>query len=505
MATPFFSSSKQDWLAVDGVYIDETPLPGKINPINAGLVGVVGEFERGPATPVNIGSAKDLATYFGGRGAHNEYTGMLGLVGRSFCGLRVCRVIPTGMTTATKAFNASASPMVTISANSAGVWGNRIFITVGTGSNGAGTWKLTVEMTDYNGLTIDTEVYDNLTNAALSPPVLIPASKYVTVSQTASTAVPDTAARAALSTTATDGTVSATDYRTAIQQFETESQIAVQILCASNPSDAVRSLSTKALNGYLAAHAQAFPFRTVIMAGLSSDSKSAAITYKKTITPGPFDNEVYTFNHPVIVLDGTSFTVGPETFAASVLSKLDAHQSLADPASVQLLASVAGLTLTSLTRQDYIDLKAAGIASIDQYDDDLGGYKFRSSVNFLYPTAQAAGTDQGYIERRHYASYCELSIARRLKFYQSTVLPLVGGKLSPDHLTIDGEIRAFLQGEVDARRCDSYLVDCVSGNTLADLSNGLFVIIVRVKMNPRADSIVLRAQVGNSVSTVVTQ
>lgn len=514
MASPIFSSNPADFAALDGIYIDETTPPGRVNGVNSGIVLVIGEFERGPedlnGNPIvqAVGSGAEIQQYFGGMGANKEYPGYLGLLNKKITALRIKRVIPTGSVKASKMLqDTGPTNIIKVEANSKGKWGNNLTVAVAAGS-AALTKKITITYAPASpGIQPDVEVFDNVPQAPASQAALnaalrgasgngVGASKYVNfIWQAAGIGLANIAATAL--TAGSDGTVASGDYTAALTAIETVDQADVAILCYSNPPDGFRA----ALNTAMVTHAQSYPGQLCIIAGQSTDNKATAITTRQGL--GSLQNLIYTFNHPatVLIVDGTTIYTGPETWLAALRSQQLPELSAADPDTVPMLAGISGLTYPSLSRQDYIDLKAAGICALDAYDSDLGGYRFKSSVNTYYPTAYVKGTDEGYIERRHFASFCELSVARRLKAFQNKPLALnPDGTLSPDHNQVVAELNAFYADLKQDRRIADFLVDPNSGNTQNQLAAGIFVIIQKVKMQPRADSIVLRSQVGNSVS-----
>jgi hypothetical protein len=506
MAQPIFTNNPSDFAALDGIYIDETTPPGRVNGINSGIALVIGEFERGPEdinnNPLvgNCGSGADIIAQFGGRGANKEFIGYLGLVNKKMTSLRIKRVIPASAVRASLTLSAA----VRIDANSKGAWGNNVAVTVAAGTT---TGKLiTVTYTPASpGVQPDVEVFDNVPATPASQAALnaglrgasgagVGASKYVNFVWLAASAISNASSTGLAS--GANGSVAASDYTAALTAIETSDQADVMIVCFSNPPDAFRAT----INAAMVTHAVNFPGQICIVAGQSTDSVAAAVTTSSALAD--LQNLIYCFNHPQTVLDdGTTVTTGPETWLASLRSQQLPELSAADPDTVPMLAGISGLTFPSLTRTNYITLKANGIAAIDSYDPDLGGYKFKSSCSTYWPVALTKGTDEGYIERRHFASFIELSVARRLKAFQNKPLPLnPDGTIAADHLQIVAEIQSFYADMQASGRIAGFKIDPISGNTQNGLNAGIFVIIQKIKMNPRADSIVLRSQVGNSVS-----
>jgi hypothetical protein len=86
------------------------------------------------------------------------------------------------------------------------------------------------------------------------------------------------------------------------------------------------------------------------------------------------------------------------------------------------------------------------------------------------------------------------SIAARLKFFVK--------KISSDtnRTLCITEVTAFLQGLKDSDRVNSYSVDGVSANTPDLLAQGIFIIAIQVRTYASMDAIVLRAEIGESVT-----
>lgn len=139
----------------------------------------------------------------------------------------------------------------------------------------------------------------------------------------------------------------------------------------------------------------------------------------------------------------------------------------------------------------YINLRAKGIAGLRF--DKTAGYIFQSGVT----TSLTSG--QKNISRRRMADFCEDSIAER--FNQFAKQPLTNALKD----SILGEAVAFCEDLLSpnnpaAQRIDGYLVDDKSGNTPEMTARGIHVVIVKIRMTPTADFIVLQAEVGESVN-----
>ncbi len=103
------------------------------------------------------------------------------------------------------------------------------------------------------------------------------------------------------------------------------------------------------------------------------------------------------------------------------------------------------------------------------------------------------------IARRRMADYCQDSIAQRVN--QLAKQPLTN-QLKDSAVA---EITAFLsellsENNPAAQRIDAYQVDDRSGNTPTSLAAGIYVVIVRVRLTPSADFIVLQTEIGENVT-----
>lgn len=160
----------------------------------------------------------------------------------------------------------------------------------------------------------------------------------------------------------------------------------------------------------------------------------------------------------------------------------------------ELMAPVVGFQrgAPALTMNDYIRLKAAGVAGFRR--DQSFGFFVQSGIT----TSLTSG--QKNINRRRMADFVEDSVARAL-------LPF--NKLPLTNQLKDGavsEVNAFLEGLLSpnnpaAQRINSYIVDPKSGNTPDLEAAGIFVIIVKVRTLATADFIVLQFEVGEGVNT----
>lgn len=179
---------------------------------------------------------------------------------------------------------------------------------------------------------------------------------------------------------------------------------------------------------------------------------------------------------------------------ASILSNLAPERNPGQAASPvpEIMSLVLDLQrgAPDLGMPEYTFLRAQGVAGLRWSTDN--GAIFQSGIT----TSKISG--QKNINRRRFSYFVEDSIARRLNQYAK--LP-ANSKLRDG---ASGECVAFCSellspDNPDAQRIDDFQVDDKSGNTPNLRAKGIQVIIVRVKMTPTADFIVLQAEVGESV------
>lgn len=181
-------------------------------------------------------------------------------------------------------------------------------------------------------------------------------------------------------------------------------------------------------------------------------------------------------------------------WVASILSNLPPERNPGQAASPvpEIFAPIAGLQrgAPDMGMPEYTFLRTKGIAAL-KFDRTVGPI-IQSGIT----TSLISG--QKNINRRRFSYFVEDSIAQRLVQYSK--LPM-GSKLRDG---ASGECVTFCEellspDNPDAQRINEYQVDDKSGNTPNLAAKGIHVIIVRVRMTPTADFIVLQAEVGENV------
>lgn len=138
-----------------GVYSRETDFSLYTPAQSTSALALVGSATRGPLdTPTLITDEGSLIDTFGPPGASHLALYAAQRYLREGNQLWYVRVASYGVATATGTLQDSGADLVTVTANSAGTWGNDISVTVGNGTD-SGTYKITVKNNDF-----PVEVYD---------------------------------------------------------------------------------------------------------------------------------------------------------------------------------------------------------------------------------------------------------------------------------------------------------------------------------------------------------
>lgn len=186
-----------------------------------------------------------------------------------------------------------------------------------------------------------------------------------------------------------------------------------------------------------------------------------------------------------------------DSYYASLLSNLapELNPGQAAQPVPTILAPVVGIQrgVTGLQMGDYIALKSNGVSAL-RIDRTVGPV-IQSGIT----TSLTSG--QTNVNRRRMDDFIEDSLAAAL----APFVKLPATDQFKD--AVVGEAVAFLDGLLSpnnpaAQRISDYQVDDKSGNTKALLAQGIFVVIVRVKMTATADFIALQAEVGQTVNIV---
>jgi hypothetical protein len=185
-----------------------------------------------------------------------------------------------------------------------------------------------------------------------------------------------------------------------------------------------------------------------------------------------------------------------DIFMASILSNLASERNPGQ-ATAPVPTCLAGVldfqrgNLPAFTMTDYILFKQYGIAAIRF--DRTAGKVFQSGIT------SSITSGQRNINRRRMADEVQDSLASIYEKFSK--LPLTNQLKD----SIDAETVAYLEsllspGNPSSQRIEAYSVDSKSGNTPALNEQGIYVVIVKVRMLATADDIVLQAEVGPTVT-----
>jgi hypothetical protein len=466
-----------DFDAVDGIVINESAPPPSVQGVGTGIAILVGQFERGLPGLADTSGTGDIFEKYG---KNYAYSGLVATLNKKFSLLRIARVVASGAVQASRAFVATATPIITFSAaQGKGAFGNGIKVTIAAGTTSGKKYTIT----DTNvGAVLPQEVYDNVLVANLAVSNVFAASKLVTAVVNSSASEPDNIAATALAS-GSDGSVADSDYQTAID------------LCAVQGAGNILFLDayTATRRAALKQHAVDTQDKMVIIANVAGTSASAveadAATYRDV------DGRIiYAFPFVQTVVNGSNTLVCPASFYASILSQTAPSVDPADVDNIQYLQGINGIELM-LSRTDYIALMNAGVSAFE-YDSDVG-YKVRSGV-----VTQIVNSSKVLVSRRRMTDYLTNSIGRFLKLYQNG--PNARAKRDAVKAAMldfiaRNEKEGILPKDSEVKSGKAKLVDTESANTDASIAAGMFTILYKQRIFSSMRFIVLQAEIGQSV------
>ena len=481
MGSIFRSTDPTTFDDVDGIVINESAPSPNIVGSPANIAILVGQFQRGSANVLKeVSSIGEFHEQYG----KSSFSGNVALKNKKFGRLRVIRVVAAAAVAASKAFQSSVTDRITFTAKQGvGAYGNNIQVKIEAGSTTGK--KYTIK--DTNALAVlSEEVYDNVLIASVVSAATFANSALVTAVVNSSVAEPDNIAFTSLAS-GSDGTVADTDYQTSIAIAEVEKAGNILFLDAYN---GVR-------NGYLKQHAADTADKMVVLAGLESDTVANAIADVPSFRDAD-GRLIYAYPWVETVVDGAPVMVQPASFYASLLSQIAPNIDPAYTQNTQFLAGITNLK-RQLTRNDYIQLMAAGISSFE-FDQDVG-FVVKSGI-----TTQIANSSKVTILRRRMADYYGDSVARFLKNYQGAPnskekrREVQGSILAFDNQQIQLKI---LPGDSEVSSGKARLIDTESLNTDISVGLGFMKILIKRRIFSSMRFIVLQLELGETV--VVTE
>lgn len=491
MPAPFFTTNDSEVSRLEGLYIKERLPPASISGAFLGVTGVVGDAIRGPVDqPIAITSPGMFSAIFGGRdqGSGGPVVSSLwkALANKPFGKIIVVRAAAAAAVAATVTLADNAGTpvnIVRVDATSVGSWGTHVTCYATASTDGvAGRFNLIVKylgkQVTYKNLDL-TSTNDNSLQIVGTDP-----SNWIKLTKLA----PGTPSFSAWTSSAPATLASGTDGTLADSDF-TAAGRGLNVLAATKGIGCVfiAERSSSALKSYVQTIAAGATDR-LFLVGADSETTSVSTAAAETAT-GSFatlDRVVYCYNHPYS-LDpetATEMLTRPESWLASILSQTDVDIHPGEEDTKAFTAGITRLYQPALAREDYISLRQAGIAALEQDE----GFAFVSGIT----TCLIPGKEQ--ITRRRMADFLQISVAKYLKH-------LVKKKNTDTRKTsAAGIIDSFLGGlQENERVVKRFFVDPDVLNNPTDEGNGLVRIFMRVRLISHMLELVLETEIGTQV------
>lgn len=484
MPNPFFTTNDSEVVRLEGIYIKERTPPAAIKGVSRNGTSVIGTAVKGPVGKrVKITSPGDFFNIFGERD-YADGTSFVSdlwrfLQNKKMGDLWVERVAAAAAVKATKQFLATATPIIRVDASSPGKWGNAVTVQILNATNAVST-SFDAIVTDGKKTVRYKNLSVNSTDDNLATVVGTGDDRMVDMVKLAS-GRPDNIAATALLTGA-DGTIADSDYTASSGPMDRQATAPGAAVCtfAGYMSTAIKAK---------AATLSAAATDRVWLIGPNDEtvSKATALT-DAAISRNP--RLWYFFNAPKTLDPNTGLFMWtqPWAWAASILSQIDVDIHIGDADNMQFLGGIVELYNQTLSRQDYIDLKEAGICALEMTDD---GPAFVSGVT----TSLQSGHEQQ--TRRRMADYLLLSVAAGLKW-----VPKKKNTPSVRRL-IRASVEDFLERQRKAERVvNAYQVDNDTVNNATDRSNGIERLLMKVDTVDHILNFVIEGEIGTNVTIV---
>jgi phage tail sheath protein FI len=496
-------------LILPDLYIAELSPPRRVQGIGTGVVGVIGEFQKGPVdTSTTIGSLAQLVDTFGGRGTvtaldgtvtGTPYNGYISLINKGWQDLRIVRVSNSGQIAASVTLiSQDGSPlnMLTAVATWVGGYGNNIKFVVSAGSH---TGRKILMYNERNQIYQFDDV-DTTTTAGLA--------KLVTaLNKTGQVVV--TALQPGIFKLGTftltggaDGVFNVGNYtgslanEVGLRRFEREDDINIVLWAENGPATTAQQVTD--MNVALKSHCDNLSNRIGIMCALPGYTTDSIVTWLTgdSVVPGQaFLGDRCVFCFPWLqTFDGdisNNILVAPTSFVAAKIASLSPHVS---PSNKEL-GGIVG-TEINLTRAELVKLTTNGILSIAYVKG--GGYRIRNGR-----TTEVIDTGRWQIFRRRMTDYIQIALARSL--YWAVSEPhtkelrrqirqsIVDFLAELESLGMIGDPNGLLP---------AYNVICdVTNNPGSTVAAGRLYCDVRVRLIAAADFIIIRTEIGEGVIT----
>jgi hypothetical protein len=503
-----YSSNVGDYTLVDGIVVDEQRPPGGILGVPGNKVCCVGEFERGPVNVLtSFGSSGQFLKTMGGLGpdaAGAWYDGPLSLRGKSWGRLYVVRITNSTHAAATKDFaDDGATPVLDITANSLGVWGNQLSAAIEAATSGV-TEDFNLVITR-NGSVVERHSDLNLADVADAEALPISSDYIVATRIELGTARPETATATAL-LTGSDGSFADSDY-VGVPQTTVEG---ISVLYGDAASD-IRwvfcgNQATSAINVALLLLATNGTTKNALLNGLQADTPVDAIADVSN-----YRSDRVGYGYPwanIFVAEAANNTgalvpVGPASFMANVLSAMEPGQNPAGPNGVPYLKGIRSLVNPNVTNANYEDFRTNKIMGL-QFTAEAQNYEIRSGLNTSLDSALHNWA------RRTMADYIQISASEYLVSFRNVRIN------TKNKLEIKVALEDFLDYQIrqgilpnDSDLNDNrppgtesllpYIVDIANANSPEQEANGIFIVDLRVRIHATMDFLVFRTEIGERV------
>jgi hypothetical protein len=506
MPAPLFTTNDADIPKLEGVYVKETDPPAGVVEVSLNTAAVFGVTMKGPlGKAVEITSEARFIEVYGGGYVDDVLVNLVwkSLLNKGFSKLVIARVAAAAAAKASftleDAAGGAGTACLRIDASSAGAWGNKIKWRVSDATDGDSDHfnleikdTITGKVVLYQNLDISASGVDNtaatvgtddgrlvdLVKLASDRPSNSAASTdgadadgFTSLGQTVADYV---------SVSGSDGTVADSDYYGTDKGLDLVKAFPnVGIVWPAEYMST--NLKTQMETAMAASSDRLFLF------GANADTvaPAAAIT---DAADHRGDRGVYCYPHVYTVdpVTGNELLVRPESWMACILANTDVDIHPGEHDTKRFLKGISRLHRPALTRQEYVDLRAAGISSLEV---DLGDPVFVSGVT----TDLTPGKTE--ITRRRMADFCQLSVAYTLRFHAKKK------NTAARRRAINATITAFLSNLQRAGRVvESFTVDGEILNNPTDRAAGIERILMRIKLIGHALHIVLQTEIGTGVT-----
>ncbi len=487
MSELFVTSNPSEYTRLPGLYLTETAPPSGVVGVDVNRVGFFGKCVRGPLTPQVISSSARFEEVYGGRDILEDGA-LVGevwkaLVGKPFGTIVVQRVAAAAAASAAVTIDAK----ITVTASSPGTWGNGLTVAVENASSGVAT-ECNIRLTWRDDVVLLQNINLNSTSNNIAAVMGDDISNYVTIAKIANGRPVNTAATPL--TGGTEGTLATGDYTASLDLIADYAGISV-VLCPESLEDTVAAAAQATLNAAIVTKSASVSDRIFLMwSGLPANSVASDISAAGTQLTTKNDRMVWCYNAGKVIdpITATQIECGPHVFMASILSNtfVDVHPGSYE--TREFLSGITQLRKESITRNDLILLRNAGISTLEKL---TGGFQFRDAITVSLTPALTE------ITRRRMVDYLQLSSIGYLQ-------PFVKSKSTQSNRDgMTAGLDAFLNGlKADESIVETY--DPISIiTTAAERSMGIEKILMRIKLISHMLYVVLETEIGTTV--VITE